>query len=391
VNGGPPGSAVTFTLEKPSRAELERQWTALERRARITFYLSWGWIGAWVGEAGMPDWVLTGRAGGEIVALGLLRRGIARRHGFVRSRTLYLHETGREDQDVIFIEYNGLLTDQAFGRLEPQAVRFLRSNQHLVGRFDEIALGGVAGDGYEAVVAAGMATHVHALKTTAFVDLDAVRQGGGDYLGGLSSNTRYQVRRALKIYEARGPLTLQPARSVAEAVAFFDELGVLHERAWREKSDGGAWRFPFLVAFHRRLIETRFAEGGIEIVRVSCGDSPIGYIHCLVRGGWIGSYLSGFAYESDNKVRPGLVSFYLYIEHKLKSGGQVFDFLAGDHRYKMSLGQPGPMMYWFRVQERRPQLLVETWLRRVKHRLEAWRGKSLKGASTGSARTEEKS
>jgi CelD/BcsL family acetyltransferase involved in cellulose biosynthesis len=121
------------------------------------------------------------------------------------------------------------------------------------------------------------------------------------------------------------------------------------------------------------VIETSFAEGGIEIVRVSCGDTPIGYIHCLVRSGWIGSYLSGFAYEGDNKVKPGLVSFYLYIEHKLKTGGEVFDFLAGDHRYKMSMGKPGPNIYWFLVQERRLQFMLEDGLRWVKQRLEKLR------------------
>jgi hypothetical protein len=94
-----------------------------------------------------------------------------------------------------------------------------------------------------------------------------------------------------------------------------------------------------------------------------------------VRGGWIGSYLSGFAYEGDNKVKPGLVSFYLYIEHKLKTGGEIFDFLAGDHRYKMSLGQPGPDMYWFRVQEPRWQLRLEDGLRWMKQRLEKLRGR----------------
>jgi hypothetical protein len=87
----------------------------------------------------------------------------------------------------------------------------------------------------------------------------------------------------------------------------------------------------------------------------------------------LGSYLSGFAYEADNKVKPGLVSFYLYIEQKMKSGWKVLDFLAGDHRYKTSLGQPGPNMYWFRAQERRPQLMLEDALRRVKRRLQALR------------------
>lgn len=369
---GPAPGAVTFSLERPDRTALQTLWQELEARADINFYLSWAWIGAWIDEAGMPDLVLVGRAGGEAVSAGLLRRGFQRRHGFVRSRTLYLHETGDEEKDVIFIEYNGLLTDRRFGRLEPQALAFLKE----VGGFDEVQLGGITEDGYRAVRAAGYRTHVLARKTTAFVDLKAIRAAGGDYLATISSNTRYQIRRALKIYEARGPLTLEPARSVEEALTFFDAMGVLHERAWRQKGEGGAWRFPFLLAFHRRLIETGLPEGGIEIVRISCGETPIGYIHCLVRDGWFGSYLSGFAYETDNKVKPGLVSFYLYIEEKLKTDGEVIDFLAGDHRYKTSLGQPGPAMYWFRVQERRPQLMLEDALRWVKQRMEALRARS---------------
>jgi CelD/BcsL family acetyltransferase involved in cellulose biosynthesis len=362
---------VTFSLERPNDAALRALWLDLEARADISFYLSWSWIGAWVAEAGMPDLVLVGRAGGEVICLGLLRRSVQRRHRFVRSRTLCLHETGDEDKDVIFIEYNGFLTDRRFGRLEPQGISFLRNT---VG-FDEVQLGGFVAEGYEAVRAAGFRTYVHARKTTAFVDLAAVREGRGGYLATISSNSRYQIRRALKIYEGRGPLTLQPARTEEEALRFFEEMGVLHERAWRQKSEGGAWRFPFLVAFHRRVIETSFAGGGIDLACISCAGKPIGYIHCLVRDGWYGSYLSGFDYEADNKVKPGLVSFYLYIEHLLNNNAQALDFLAGDHRYKASLGQAGPDMYWFRVQERRPQLMLEDGLRWVKHRLEGLQGK----------------
>jgi CelD/BcsL family acetyltransferase involved in cellulose biosynthesis len=373
VNGSSGSGAVTFSLERPDKAELERLWTELEARADITLYLSWSWIGIWIEQAGIPEFVVVGRAGGEIVCLGLFRRSVQRRHGFVRSRTLCLHETGDEDKDVIFIEYNGFLTDRRFVPIEPAALAYLHQHGVSAGGYDEIQLGGVAEDRYEAVRAAGFKTYVHALKTTAFVDLDAIRSAGGDYLATLSSNSRYQIRRALKIYESRGELALERARSVEEALLFFDALGELHERAWQDRSVGGAWRFPFLVSFHRRLIETRFADGGIELVRISCAGEPVGYIHCLVHDGWIGSYLSGFAYEADNKVKPGLVSFYLYIQHLLKSDGQVFDFLAGDHRYKLSLGQPGPNMYWYRVQEDRWALRLEDGLRWVKHRLEKLR------------------
>ncbi|HZG07633.1 MAG TPA: GNAT family N-acetyltransferase [Allosphingosinicella sp.] len=372
----PHEQAVTFTLERPERAALEAQWRGLEARTDITFFLSWDWIGAWIDEAGLPDVVLAGRAGGELVCLGLLRRSVDRRHGVVRSRTLHLHATGCEDQDVIFIEYNGLLTDRRFAPLEAQALAFLRSRQKEIGRFDEVGFGGFAEDRYQAVRTAGQRTHVHALKSTAFVDLAALRVSGDDYLATLSANTRQQIRRAVRIYEARGPLALEPARSVEEALEFFDAMGALHEAAWRGKGDdGGAWRFPFLVAFHRRVIARSFAKGGVEIVRVSCGGQAIGYIYCLVRGGWIGSYLSGFAYEADNKVKPGLVSFCLYIQHRLKTGGDVFDFLAGDHRYKTSLGTLGPSIYWFRAQERRPQFLLERALRRAKQWVERVRAR----------------
>lgn len=363
--------AVAFSLERPTEAELRALWIDLEARSDITFYLSWAWIGAWLAEAGRPDLVLVGRAAGEVICLALFRRSVQRRHLFVRSRTLCLHETGDEGRDVIFIEYNGFLTDRRFGRLEPQGLSFLRD----AGGFDEVQLGGLAADGYEAVRAACFKTYVRACKTTALVDLGAVREGGGDYLATISSNSRYQIKRALRIYESRGPLALQPARTAEEALRFFDEMGVLHERAWQQKSEGGAWRFPFLVAFHRRLIETSFADGGIDLVRISCGDTPIGYIHCLVRKGWYGSYLSGFSYEADNKVKPGLVSFYLYIDYLLKKDAEVLDFLAGNHRYKTSLGKPGPDMYWFRVQQRRPQLMVEGGLRWVKNRVERLLGK----------------
>jgi CelD/BcsL family acetyltransferase involved in cellulose biosynthesis len=376
VSTPPPPGAVAFSCETFERAALEAAWRGLETRADITFFLSWGWIGAWIDEAGMPDLVLVGRAEGGIVCLGLLRRSVARRHGFVRSRTLHLHATGCEEQDVIFIEYNGFLADRRLGAVEPQAIAFLRGRQAEIGRFDEIGLGGLVEAQYEAVRQAGFRTHVEALKSTAFVDLAALRASGGEYLATLSANTRGQIRRAVRLYEARGPLSVTRARDAGEALDYFEAMGVLHEAAWRARGEsGGAWRFPFLLAVHRRIVAQSFASGGVDIVRIGCGDEVIGYIYCLVRGGWFGSYLSGFAYEADNKAKPGLVSFYLYVEHLLKSDAQVLDFLAGDHRYKTSLGTPGPRMFWLRVQERRPQLLLERALRQGKQALERVRSR----------------
>jgi len=358
---------VAFSLEHPDPAALQHLWTDLVRRADLTFFISWQWIGSWVAEAGPPDAVLVGRADGEVVCLGLLRRGTEWRHGFVRSRTLYLHQTGCQDEDIIYTEYNGFLTDRRFGSLLIPAIDWLRRN----GGIDEIDLGGIVAADHAALEQAGHATLVTAHKSTAFVDLKRIRDTGADYLAEVSSNTRYQIRRAIKAYEERGALSLMAARNVSEALAFFDAMGVLHERGWQRRgSAGGAWRYPFLVRFHKSVIERSFAAGGIDMVRIACGNDDVGYIYCLNQGGWIGSYLSGFAYEDDNKIKPGLVCHYLYIEHRLKTGGDVLDFLAGDHRYKTSLGVPGTDMLWVKVQQRRPLLMLERELRRLKQRLE---------------------
>lgn len=368
ADGAP--ARLSFALERPSTEQLKLWWTDLEGRADPTFFLAWSWIGPWLEAAGPADFVVVGRAGAEVVFLGLLRRRTVRRHRLIRSRTLFLHQTGDPEQDSVFIEHNGFLTDRRFSGITPAAFEFLRSNETLP-KFDELQIGGAPETLYESFRSSGLRTRIFDRKPTSIVDLASVRRAGGDYLASVSSNTRYQIRRALKIYQARGPLALHTARTTEEALCFFDELGGLHEAAWRRRGHDGAWRYPFLVGMQRRIIETSFAEGGVEIARISCAGEPIGYIYCLARGGWIGNYMSGFAFEEDNKVKPGLVSFYLYIQHRIETGGDVLDLLAGDQRYKASLGEPGPTMIWFRVQQRRPQLMIEEALRRLKSSLRA--------------------
>jgi hypothetical protein len=96
----------------PPLAALEREWRALEAVAYPSFFTSWQWIGtllAAVPPERRPN-LLRGVARGETVALALLGAGVARRrHGLVRSRALYLNQTGDPRFDSIMIEHNGIL------------------------------------------------------------------------------------------------------------------------------------------------------------------------------------------------------------------------------------------------------------------------------------------
>ncbi|MBV8573907.1 MAG: GNAT family N-acetyltransferase, partial [Acetobacteraceae bacterium] len=76
------------------------------------------------------------------------------------------------------------------------------------------------------------------------------------------------------------------------------------------------------------------------------------------------------------KLKPGLVSHYLCIEHHLQRGGHTYDFMAGDARYKASLGEPGPEMLHLIVQRPTITLRTELALRRTKHKLDHLRQKA---------------
>jgi hypothetical protein len=104
---------VEFRCEAlPPPAELECEWRALETTARPSFFTSWHWIGtllAAVPVAHRPG-LLRGVARGSTVALALLGAGVTRRrHGMIRSRGVYLNETGDPCFDALTIEHNGIL------------------------------------------------------------------------------------------------------------------------------------------------------------------------------------------------------------------------------------------------------------------------------------------
>src|SRR5438876_501157 len=105
---------VEFRREAlPSLAALEREWGALEAAGRPSFFTSWRWVGtllAAMPAADRPE-LLRGCEGGETIALALLGANVSRRrHGLVRSRGLYLNETGNARFDALSIEHNSILT-----------------------------------------------------------------------------------------------------------------------------------------------------------------------------------------------------------------------------------------------------------------------------------------
>lgn len=352
---------------------LGHKWRQLEQRSSCSFFQSWTWIGTWLSQ--LPKsaelYLLEVVDGDRVIGLAVLGARTLVRHGFVRSRALLLHETGSREMDRMTIEYNSILAES--GR-ESDVVN---AGVNCVGAanitWDELMVSGVEARAFELWQAAVLGTNWGAVfrqeSDCYFVDLDAVRARGGDYLALLSSNTRQQIRRSIRDYEKAGKLSISVASSEAAAVEYLHGLQELHDAHWQGRGKDGAFPSDFTRNFHDRLVRDAVARAGVQMLRVTAGDEVVGYLYNFVRNGHVYFYQSGFKYAEDSKLRPGLVCHYLAIMHNLKSDNRIYDFLAGPQRYKQSLGNSSVKMVWIAFQKPRLVFAAERLFMRVKQLL----------------------
>lgn len=355
-------------------SSLGQAWRDLEQRAEASFFQSWSWIGTWIAllPAELRPEVLAARRDGQVVGLCSLGRRTTWRHRFIVSHGLFLNQTGDPSLDVITIEHNGILADR---RWAPEVVQ--RMLEHLVGEvrgWDELFLSGVRADETplahgRLAAACGLAIAPYETTPSRFVDLAALSRSGRDYLELLGSNTRYQIRRSQRRYEARGPLGLARAEGVPDALSAFGEMKALHQAYWTRRGQPGSFASPFFEAFHSALIERCVPTGEVELVRVAAGDQTIGVLYNFTWRGNVCNYQSGFAYEADNAIKPGFVAHALAVSHYLAEGAATYDFLAVDSQYKSSLATDAVTLAWLAARRPRVKYAIEEGLRRLKHRL----------------------
>lgn len=349
---------------------LARRWQALELKSDRSFFLSWHWIGAWVEGLQKPPLMCAIKAeDGSDIALGLFTETHELRHGLVSARQLVLHATGNPAQDVITIEYNSLLCAR---QMEEQAWSALL--QHLKSlsspTWNEIVILGTTTK-IEKITHKSMPRSYRKAETGSYlIDLSTLRRQGiqdhDGYLATLSKNTRNQIRRSLNLYKEQGPVTLERAQTIEQAHNFLEQLHQWHEAKWQERGITSVLSNKHYIDFHHRLLETGLKSGQIEILRARAGDHIFGGLYNFVDRGNVYFYFSGFRSEDDNRRKPGLTTHALAIEDHLKKGSTTYDFMAGDDRYKKSLGEPGPDIITYTIQKPEPALLLEGLGRRLK-------------------------
>jgi CelD/BcsL family acetyltransferase involved in cellulose biosynthesis len=361
-----------LVLEPVSSIEaLSADWQGLEERAELSFFQSWGWIGTWLSvlPPELLPYKLCVRYNGRIVGLGLLRQSQQIRHRILRSDVLHLSETGIDDFDGLTIEHNGFIVD---GEVQKEVTdRVFRWFAHNAQDSDEIFVRGMnstlATDYSVSARKTGLISRITDEAPYYFVDLDRIRTEGKDYLGSLSRNSRYQIRRAIKRYAATGSLQTRKAKDLQEAIDIFGSLRGYHQQYWEGKGESGAFGSPFRQRFHDELIRSRFDAGEVDMVEVSSGDGPVGFLYNFRFRGCVSNYQSGFRYPDDTQLKPGLVTHALTAQQYLENGDRIYDFLMGDHRYKQSLSNSQGQMCKLVVQKPLLRFRLENFLRRSRN------------------------
>jgi hypothetical protein len=353
--------------EISSVEELAQQWRLLDQGDGGSFFTSWPWTRTWLSvlPPSVTPRLLQIKCDGRCCGAAIAVRRDVRRFGFSKTRHLYLNETGDPQLDCLTMEHNG------FAGRGPDDMAAWQALLDWFGsgaaEADELSISGVTYNIKHANLGRSLLPSNREIAAYR-VDLASLRLAGGAVGSILSANSRQQLNRSMRALAALGSIRLESAKTVEEALIFFDGLKRLHIRSWTRRGQRHGFVYPFVERFHRKLIEYCTPHGGVELLRLSAGKRELGYLYNFCWNGTVYAYQSGFD-DEDRRLRPGYVAHALAIERAASSGATSYDFMAGTNRLKQSFATADYAMRWHRLQRPLLRFRVEQVARAAKRHL----------------------
>lgn len=345
-----------------NKETLQRQWQLLQEGQSLPFFLTWSWISCWV-ETYDPNLVIiSAMYENQLVAIGLFTRSTQNRHGFIKSHQYRLHQMGDILLDQIWMEYNDFICIDKYRVAAVNAC--LQALQQSEERWDEIILSMISTSRADDIQKAISGSHILLTNTCYSKNLDNIRDDNPQYLATLNSNTRYQIRRSIRLYEQlHGKIEYSFAKDVDEALDFFHEAGKYHVLRWH---DSGFKNRQFML-FHENLIKKSIENNAINLMKITSGEITIAilYFHLMDRDVYF--YLQGVNYESNKKLKPGLVAHALATQYYLDKGMRKYDYMSGYSQYKCQLSNPAEDLVTLCIQKPLLMFSIENVIRKIKH------------------------
>lgn len=343
---------VIDLLPYSEQAEAARRWQELEQRTGNTGLTnSWIWTQTWLehhGHVVRPMFVF-GRQGNQIIGATVVVAAVYRRNSLPIFPITRIHiGTGK------YTKYNRILAAAGYlDRFSEALIKALQSRS----RWSELHLDGFATEDADALLRAGkragLVFQVDADdKAPAFDFRKAAADGYQDVISALGKNTRYNLRRSMRLFsDAYGEQTLEWAETTEQARDILKELIELNRKRWNSLQQSGSFDKPYIEAYHVHLIDALklWPQGSVILCRVKAGETTLGCVFHYVEQGHLMFSKSGMNQFEDAKLKPGLVTHLLCLEEcKRRSlveeqrgnlGILKYDYLTGEgsRQYKDSL------------------------------------------------------
>lgn len=362
----------TITCEmflNPNREWLAETWKKLQPSAEDNIFLSWLWISSWL-DCFVNDFILVeARQNNRVVGLGILIKKTSLLSACAQRGDYFLHRTGDESKDQIWIEYNDFLMDK---KHESQIRKCMASKVlHMIKKRESFIVGASFVNDFDKVHQIGALQRV-TWRTTAYdLDLSVFKGDTNAFRMSLSKSARYQIKRSIQRYEELGELKIETASTIDMAMDFLEIAKPYHISRWGSSKGGSGFINPDFVEFHTTLIERGIKNDSVRIHRISVNNETIAIIYNLETVNQTYFYLSAINYSMTNShFKPGLVSHYLLIKKAIEDGKLTYDFMGGAARYKSTFANHQSHLAVFKFQHPHLLLTAESLSRDLKHRLQ---------------------
>ena len=343
-----------------------------EAACNRSIFLCGAWLQSWLeiyGSEFEGQWISWEKDGAIVAGCLCVTRRVHK--NIFTFRTLYLNATGEATARTPLAEFNDILhlRDVACD-LEREIIEDF-AQLLLFSSWSRLMASGYQDD---SLIARLMSSIPHAaidynVKPAPYVSLANCPES--QFETHLSANTRYQVRRARRLYESRfGPLTITAVSDSHDVLRCLDEMAVLQKARWKKRGEPCSLGQPCVLEFHRRLIGRLASKGAMEMLVIRSGHHIIGYLYNYIDRGKVYYFQCGFDYEDDSKLKPGLLAHVLAIEHYKAHGLKEYDFLAGDAQYKRSFCEERRNINWTVLYRQRRTVRLFLWLRQLKQRVQ---------------------
>lgn len=254
-------------------------------------------------------------------------------------KVAYLHQTGNHKEDQVWIEHNRILCEEAdYNECMTVLCDFL-FNSMSVSIFHASCLS-------FPVPQLGKVDFFREKSIFySFCSTIANKTLLKDILNTLSRNTRYQIKKSIKIIESSyGGLELREAQGSKALLNSLELLGVHHKARWADTKDGSGFDNKKFISFHSSLIVNDPEH--IHVLSLYAGKKIVGIGYYFSNDEKIYFYCSGINHDiATNSIKPGLMFHVCAMRHFAECGYKTYDFLAGDAQYKRSLSEFSYPMY----------------------------------------------